>query len=931
MSGSRKEAEKLSAKIAPLLRSDLNEPDREALTQLIAQAFDTAAREQEKRSFKRIAEVQASANAHLTALLNASPAVLYSRPASGDLAPTFVSDGVTKMFGCTPREYLADPFFWQKRVAPDDIERIAAWVSRAHESDESAIEYRVDRGDGTHIWLCDRQHVIRDERGTPVEVVGSWTDITKRKLAEIELEKASGAAMAANEAKSAFLANMSHEIRTPMNAVIGLSHLALNTDLAPRQRDYMQKIKSSAQHLLGIINDILDFSKIEAGKLSLEFVDFQLDSVLGNVGNLMSEKAWAKGLELIFDVAPEVCDDLKGDPLRLGQVLINFVSNAVKFTDKGEILVKVRVEDESADRQMLAFSVTDTGIGMTHEEVQRLFEAFEQADCSSTRRHGGTGLGLAIAKQIAELMGGAVSVESELGHGSAFHFTVPMAKGTAGARPRVLQSDLLGRRVLVVDDNDSARDVISSMLTNMAFRADEASSGEAAVGMVREARASGEGYDLAFIDWRMPGLDGIETGRRIRAEAEGEPAPHLVMITAYGREEVVGKAEETGFADVLMKPVTSSNLFDAAVGVLGGERVAAPFPSQADAPDLDRLRGIRVLLVEDNEINQEVAAGQLELADILVDIADNGEEALRLIVRNDYDAVLMDMQMPVMDGVTATRTLRKDSRYRDLPVIAMTANALASDREACLEAGMNDHVTKPINPDALFSALLRWVKPAPSTELPAVAEVENGGGLAGIDVKGIDLDKGLRLTGSSPARYLALLDKFVARQGGAVETIRLALSDGDSDTAEREAHSLKGAAATLGITALADVASVAEKAIKTGDDTEEALGRLSMMLDPVVKAIQCAFVQEGHEAAAPARNPRDVAEPLARLKHLLENDDGEAADFIIDVTPQLSAVLTPAEVNALSDHVSQFDFEAALQSLSGVASRLSLDLEPGGR
>jgi len=284
MSGSRKEAEQLSAKIAPLLRSDLNELDRDALTQLIAQAFDAAAREQEKRSFERIAEVQASAHAHLTALLNASPAVLYSRPASGDLAPTFVSDGVTKMFGCTPREYLADPFFWQKRVAPDDIERIAAWVSRAHESDESAIEYRVDRGDGTHVWLCDRQHVIRDERGTPVEVVGSWTDITERKLAEIELEKASGAAMAANEAKSAFLANMSHEIRTPMNAVIGLSHLALNTDLAPRQRDYIQKIKSSAQHLLGIINDILDFSKIEAGKLSLESVDFQLDSVLGNVG-----------------------------------------------------------------------------------------------------------------------------------------------------------------------------------------------------------------------------------------------------------------------------------------------------------------------------------------------------------------------------------------------------------------------------------------------------------------------------------------------------------------------------------------------------------------------------------------------------------------------------------------------------------------------
>lgn len=932
MSGSRKQAEELSAKIAPLLRSGLDGPDKEAITVLIEEAFDTAAREQEKRSFAQIAEVQASAHAHLTALLNASPAVLYSRPASGDVAPTFVSDGVTKMFGCTPRQYLSDPFFWQKRVAPEDIARIDSWVSRAHEKDGSSIEYRVDRGDGTYIWLCDRQHLIRDDDGNPVEVVGSWTDITERKLAEIELEKATDEAMAANKAKSAFLANMSHEVRTPMNAVIGLSHLALNTDLSPRQRDYVQKIKSSAQHLLGIINDILDFSKIEAGKLTLETVDFQLDSVLGNVGNLMSERASAKGLELIFDVAPDVCDDLNGDPLRLGQVLINFVSNAVKFTERGEIVVKVRVEDDTEARQRLTFCVTDTGIGMTPEQLQRLFQAFEQADASSTRRHGGTGLGLAISKQIAELMGGSVSVESAVGRGSVFSLTVPIAKGTAGARPRVLQSDLQGRRVLVVDDNKSARDAITSMLTNMTFRTEEASSGEEALALLRAARARGEAYDLAFIDWRMPGLDGPETGRRIRAEFQDGQGPHLVMITGYGREEVLGKAEEIGFADVLMKPVTSSNLFDAAVAVLGGERKAAAPAPLADAARLAPLRGVRVLLVEDNEINQEVAMGQLEDADILVDIADNGEEALRLIARNDYGAVLMDMQMPVMDGLTATRELRRDPKNRDLPVIAMTANAMASDREACLEAGMNDHVPKPINPDVLFGALLQWVKPVASLDTAAAPDVAGGlGALDGIEIKGISFDKGLRFTGGSTARYIALLQTFAMGQGGVVEAIRLALSDGDRDAAERETHTLKGSAATLGMTALAEAAGVAEKAIKADDDVEDALSRLSMLLDPMVKAIGSVFGSEGKAAAMPLGDASAVAVPLARLKHLLENDDGEAAEFIIDVTPQLSTVLTPAEVSALSDHVSQFDFEAALQSLSGVASRLSLDLGPGGR
>lgn len=930
MPSSQEQAEKLAAKIAPLLRSDLDDADLQALILLFIQSLDAATRDQEKRDFELIAEVQASAHAHLTSLLNASPAVLYSRPASGDLAPTFVSDGVKKMLGCTPREYLSDPLFWQNRVHKDDIARIDEWVARGHDEGESSIEYRADRGDGHYVWLCDRQQVIRDEAGNPVEVVGSWTDITERKAFEEELEKASRAAMEANEAKSAFLANMSHEIRTPMNAVIGLSHLALNTEMTPRQHDYVSKIQNSAQHLLGIINDILDFSKIEAGKLDIENIDFDLDNVLGNLGNLKSEKASAKGLELIFDVAKDVSIQFMGDPLRIGQILINFVSNAIKFTSHGEIVVKVRVLEDATDWQRIEFSVSDTGIGMTSDQMARLFVAFEQADGSTTRRYGGTGLGLTISKQLAEMMGGTVGVESEPGKGSVFSFTVQLNRPLLCAVPRVLQADVQGRKVLVVDDNANARDVIAGMLTNMAFEVKEAPSGERALEMSREAAAAGEDYDIVFIDWQMPGLDGIETGKRLHADSLGGRSPHLVMVTAYGRDEVLSEAEENGFTNVLMKPVTSSALFDAAVSAIGLERAEVRHGSMAGNLNLARLHGSRILLVEDNEINQEVAVGLLEGAGIVMEVAGHGEEAISLIGTNTYDAVLMDMQMPVMDGLTATRLLRAEPHLEALPIIAMTANALKSDRDACLEAGMNDHIAKPIDPQVLFSVLLQWIKNDQRSSAPR-REEEPGKpaeiGSTNIDVKLVDTDLGLRLTGGDPARYRSLLEKFAARQKGTIEDIRLALSENDGSTAERAAHSLKGAAGTLGITALAEAAASAEKAIKADDEIEEALCKLSMVLDPIVKNIQAAFAAQGSAKPARAGNPRDVAEPLARLKQLLESDDGEAAEFIVDVTPQLTSVLTEAEVDALSDHVSQFDFEAALQSLSSVASRLALDLE----
>jgi two-component system, sensor histidine kinase and response regulator len=1067
MSAAREHAEKLAAAIARALGATPDAAAADATATFLEQALAEASQKEEKRSLQQIADIEASAHAHLRRLLNASPAVIYCRSAKGDYEPTFISDSISRLFGCTPQEYLSDPYLWRNFVHPDDISRINAWVDVMFENDARSIEYRIRRPNGTYFWVHDRQQVVRDDKGEAIEIAGSWTDVTERKEAEeakgaawsrldvllgaapvvvysfaahgdfaptfvsasiepmlgykpdeylrdadfwrghvypedlpeveakqvelfrkgehlaeyrfrkkdgayiwvsdeqhlirdsdgspvevvgswsdidarkvtemafaeaqAELARASQAALEANEAKSIFLANMSHEIRTPMNAVIGLSQLALKTDLTPRQRDYLLKIKSSGQHLLGIINDILDFSKIEAGKLSIETIDFDLDKVLENVGNLMSEKASAKGLELIFEVAPSVSTHFRGDPLRLGQILINFCNNAVKFTEAGEIMVQVRVLEETSDCQLVEFSVTDTGIGMTEAQVARLFQAFEQADASTTRKYGGTGLGLAISKQLTQLMGGNVTVESEPGKGSTFRFTARLGKGTPISRPRLLQSDLRGRRVLIIDDNPHARAVLANMLTNMSFIADEAASGEEAIDMVRQAARLDERYEIAFIDWQMPGLNGVETGKRIMALPDVEVPPHLVMVTAYGREEVLKQAEESGFENVLIKPVTSSILFDTAVDALGADRESPVIMQAGPSFDIDRMRGARVLLVEDNEVNQEVAMGQLEDAEVFVDLAENGEVALNMIRDNDYDVVLMDMQMPVMDGVEATKALRADPRYQSLPIIAMTANAMASDRQLCLDAGMNDHIAKPIDPEQLFGVLLRWIR---RTDHDGSIHVHPGRPAAqadasGLDIAGIDVASGLRRTGSNRGRYESLLRRFAEQQDGTVEAIRTALSLGDAATAERAAHSLKGAAGTLGAGPLAEAAAAAESAVKTGGGVDPALIALARALEPVLAGIRAALPGDaaGNGAGRPMGDPAAVVEPLARLKQLLETDDGEAADFIINTKARLACVLTPAEIKALSERVGNFDFDAALKCLSGIASRLSLNLE----
>ncbi|MBS4098283.1 MAG: response regulator [Sulfuricella sp.] len=822
---------------------------------------------------------------------------------------------LNQMVGCDPRQFYQNP---------DDFEEISLRVNEGENLHNLPVGLRTL--DGDDIWvLASYIHITYESAPC---ILGWFFDVT-------EMRRARELAEDATRMKSDFLANMSHEIRTPMNAIIGMAHLALKTDLTPRQRDYLKKIQGSGQHLLGIINDILDFSKIEAGKLAVEHVDFELDKLLDNVANLLTEKTSAKGLELVFDIAPDVPRNLIGDSLRIGQILINYANNAVKFTDAGEIDVVARVVERNESDVLVRFDVKDTGIGLTPEQIGRLFQSFSQADTSTTRKYGGTGLGLAISKKLAELMGGAVGVESEYGKGSTFWFTARLGIGQAKVRSLLPDPDLRGRRVLVVDDNESARSVLNDMLASMTFEVGDANSGAAALDAIKRGAASGKPYEIVWLDWRMPGMDGIETAQRIR-ELGLVPPPHLVMVTAFGREEIISQATSAGIEDVLIKPVNPSVLFDTAMRVLGGvqegKREAGDAPSLL-VESLATINGARILLVEDNDLNQEVASELLKDAGFVVDIADNGKISVEMVQRTAYDLVLMDMQMPVMDGVTATQEIRKLPGYAELPIVAMTANAMQQDKDRCQEAGMQDFITKPIEPDQLWATLIKWIKPPESGETPVPTPTAQPSAPAApandlpSGIAGLDVESGLRRVLGKKSLYLSMLRKFVAGQRAAPAEIRAALDAQDWDTAQRLAHTAKGVAGNIGAGAMQELAAALELALKERrprPETDAALARLATPLAALIEAIQAQLPEEAAKAQVAVDLPA-LRETCAKLAALLADDDSEAGD-LLDQHADLLNTAFPTHFRRIDDAVRGFDFEAALAALQEAAVERGIEV-----